>query len=230
MKYVLMSGSYRETKIYDEIIDFINENLKTEKKIAFIASTFEAFDKNDYYSQKLLEAFQEKNMCFDENYIIDNRCSNDEMIRNINDSNIIFIMGGDTLEQIKNINKYNLKEYINSNDKIVIGMSAGSINMAKKVVLAKDEEDNIPELSIYNGIGITDLNIEPHCDFKNKEHWKEIEEASQISDIIVMNDDCFIIGDNDNIKYYGSYIILKKSKIFYKDIECDLETFLKEIN
>ena len=44
-----------------------------------------------------------------------------------------------------------LKKYINDVNKIVIGISAGAINMAEKVVLAKDVEDNIPNLSIYKG-------------------------------------------------------------------------------
>ena len=149
------------------------------------------------------------------------------MKENINESSIIFMLGGDTLEQIKNINSYELKENI-INNKIVIGISAGSINMAKKVVLAADPDDNIEKLSIYEGLGITNINIEPHCDFFNKIHWKDLEIASSINEIVVMNDDAYIIAD-EKITYYGKYIILKDKKIYYNNELITLKYFVENI-
>jgi len=216
MKYVLMSGSYKEIVIYDEIIDFINSYFCNKKNIAFIPSNFDNYDENDHHVNKLIKCFEAKSLCFDEKNIVDNRMTSNDMIKAIQNSNIVFILGGDTLSQIKNINKYNLKKYINDENKIIIGMSAGAINMAKRVVLAKDIEDNIPNLSIYEGIGITDINIEPHCDFKNNNHWKDLEEASYYNEIVVMKDDCYIIADGNNLSFYGTYLKLKDSQIIYK--------------
>lgn len=51
--------------------------------------------------------------------------------------------------------------------------------MAKKVVLAKDVDDNIPEISIYNGIGLVGINVEPHLDSASEEYMNQIYEASQ---------------------------------------------------
>ena len=228
MDYVLMSGSFKNMEIYQEIINFLNRKKLNNKNISFIAASFYEYNFNDYFVNKLIKLFGEKKFVFNKIYIIDNRLSNKKMIDKLNDSEIIFLLGGDTLNQIKSINKNRLKNHILN--KMVIGMSAGAINMAKKVVLAKDINDNIPELSIYNGIGLTNINIEPHCDFKNKEHWKELEKASNISDIIVMNDDCFIISDKDKISFYGSYIKLSNKKIYWNNKICTLETFLKGIN
>lgn len=229
MKYVLMSGSFTNLEIYDEIIEFIKKNQTGEKIISFVTATFSGFKENDSYINKLIKAFLKKNMSFDKIHIIDERLSWDEMIRNINNSNIIFLLGGDTLMQIEYINKYKLKEKIKSKEKIIIGMSAGAINMADVVVLAKDEDDNIPKLSIYDGLGITSINIEPHCNFKNKKHWQELIEASYKTDLIVMNDDCYIIGDNLKVDYYGSYLILHKGNIKYKGKKCNLDYFLEDI-
>ena len=224
MKYVLMSGSYTKMEIYQNIIDFLN---KDKKIISFVCCEFDSYEENDHFVDKLIKLFCEKNFKFDNTYVIDNRLTNEEMIDNINKSSIIFMLGGDTLEQIKNINKYDLKESI-TNNKIVIGMSAGAINMAKKVVLAKDPDDNILELSIYEGLGLTDINIEPHCDFSNKEHWKELEKASEINEIVVMNDDAYIICDDD-ISYYGTYLILKNKEIFVDNKKVSLEYFIEDV-
>ena len=163
-------------------------------------------------------------------YIIDSRKTKEEMVCDLKKSNIIFLLGGDTLKQINFINKYDLKDHINRDDAIIMGISAGAINLAKKVILAKDEQDNIPELSIYDGIGVTDINIEPHCDFNNKKHWKELKEASLYSKIVVMHDDCFIIIEDDKCNYYGSYLILNKKEITYKNNKTTLQEFIKDIN
>lgn len=228
MKYVLMSGSFKKMEIYQEIIDFLNRNILEEDRIiSFVSCDFDKHNDNDKFVCKLINLFKEKNYKFKLVNIIDDRLSKKEMKNAIESSNIIFMLGGDTLNQMANINKYGLKEKIR-NAKIVIGISAGSINMAKKVVLAKDPEDNIPELSIYEGIGITDINIEPHCEFSNQTHWLELEKASTISDIVVMNDDAYIIVDKKPI-YYGKYVILKNKEIYYNGNRITLEKFISEV-
>lgn len=230
MKYVLMSGSFTRMEIYQEIIDFLNKYSLNNKNIAFITADFSDYSNNDKYIKKLIKLFNDKKFIFNSVYIIDNRIDSYEMKNYIKDSDIVFLLGGDTLKQIKFINKFKLKNIIKEKNKVVIGMSAGSINMAKRVVLARDIDDGIPNLSIYKGIGITDINIEPHCDFRSEEHWKDIEEASKYSNIIVMHDDCYIIVDNDVTSYYGSYVKMTNSSIYYKNNKCTLKEFLREIN
>lgn len=230
MKAILMSGSYRKTEISQNIIDFILNNINGNLNICFIASNFKTFDKTDKYSGKILGAFKDKNIQFNNISIVDSRISKKDMINYIENSNIIFILGGDTLKQIKSIKHFGLKKYINQKNKIVIGISAGAINVESRVVLAKDIEDNIPDLSMYNGLGLTNINIEPHCDFKNKLHWEDLIEASCINKIVVMHDDCYIIINNDDIKYHGSYCVLDHGRLYYNNEIITLDEFLKIIN
>lgn len=132
MKYILMSGSFKTNEIPNKIINFLNRNLKKINSISFITSTFEDYEKNDYYVEKMKNSFAEKNIKFENVYIIDSRLTESEMKRNINSSNIVFILGGNTLKQMEYINKYNLKNAIKNENHILIGVSAGAINMAKK--------------------------------------------------------------------------------------------------
>ena len=44
--------------------------------------------------------------------------------------------------------------------------------MAKNVAIARDIDDNIPDHSFYKGIGLVDINIEPHFDLNNTIHNK----------------------------------------------------------
>lgn len=229
MKYILMSGSFKTNEIPNKIINFLNRNLKKINSISFITSTFEDYEKNDYYVEKMKNSFAEENIKFENVYIIDSRLTESEMKRNINSSNIVFILGGNTLKQMEYINKYNLKNAIKNENHILIGVSAGAINMAKKVVLAKDLSDDIPSLSIYEGIGVSDYNIEPHCDFNDNIHFKDLIEASFYTNLIVMNENCFIIINDKNQKIYGDYFYIKKGNIYYKKKKCNLDYFMKKI-
>lgn len=230
MKAILISGSYKGLSIPKEAIKFIEKNIKDNKVISFIASDFEDNEGTKKFVDKLVNLFKEHSVNFEKVHVIDSSKTQYEMHLNLEESNLVFLLGGDTLKQIKYIEKYSLKELIKKEDKIILGISAGAINLSSKVVLAKDELDNIPELSIYEGIGISNINIEPHCDFKNKKHFLELEEASMYSPILLMNDDCFIIIEDDKYKYYGSYIILDKKMLFYKNKKFSLDKFLKQIN
>lgn len=82
-------------------------------------------------------------------------------------------------------------------------MSAGSINMAKKVVLPKDINDNIPKLSIYDGIGLVDINIYPHLDSIHKDNLQNIYEASKFTTIYGLYDNSFIKIIDNKIDIHG---------------------------
>lgn len=228
MKVVLISGSFKKIEIPNIVSKFLVNNIKNIN-VSFIAADFDTYENNDKYVNKLLKAFKEKNIIFNTINIIDNRLNSNVIKTKIKESNLIFLLGGDTLKQIKTINDLGLRTSINciKEKGIIMGMSAGAINLAENVVLARDLEDDIPELSLYKGLGFTDINIEPHCDFKNKEHWKDIIEASYNSEIVVMHDNAFIIIDNKQIKFYGDYCILYYGNLYKKT---KLEKFLKEIN
>ena len=130
-------------------------------------------------------------------------------------------MGGDTLEQIKNINEYGIIPNLQNRKGITIGISAGSINMAKNVVLARDIDDNIPDHSFYKGIGLVDINIEPHFDLNNTFHNKDIIEISKDNEITCLPDESFIRIEK-NIEIIGDYYIFEEHGITYNDIKISL--------
>jgi dipeptidase E len=94
-------------------------------------------------------------------------------------------------------------------------MSAGSINMADEVVLPKDEEDNVPELSVYKGLGLVVVNIEPHLDFNRTKHIEDIKDASQTSPIYGIYDDSFILVNDDKVEVFGDYCLFENGKEFF---------------
>lgn len=106
--------------------------------------------------------------------------------------------------QMEAIRNHGLIEALQQRNGITVGLSAGAINMAKKVVLAKDIEDGIPELSIYDGIGLVDFNIEPHLNSATREHIKDVEIAAKVA-IYGLYDEAFLEVGDDGMKVFGEY-------------------------
>ena len=92
-------------------------------------------------------------------------------------------------------------------------MSAGAINMGDHVVLAKQESDHIPQLSEYRGLGLTEINLEPHYDSSNTEHKEEILQASRIAPILALCDNAFVKVKDQQIQIYGEYTVFDHSEI-----------------
>ncbi|MCM3034301.1 Type 1 glutamine amidotransferase-like domain-containing protein [Niallia sp. MER 6] len=187
----------------DDFVKCLRQYYYNSGSFLFIASDFSGHSKTDRYTEEILNMFRNKGILFNEFQVIDDRITEKKAKQCIENADIIWLSGGDTLKQIAYLKEYKLIPFLQSREGITIGMSAGSINMAKKVVLAKDIDDNIPALSIYDGIGIVDINIEPHLNAANEEHIKDIKEASQYATIYGLYDNSFIMIVDDKIKIFG---------------------------
>lgn len=204
MKILFLTSGFPDG-FTDDFIQCIKEYYNKNGSFVFIASDFEKHSKTDKYVNVFLNMFGNSGIAFNEVHIIDDRTSKEKALHYIESAGIIWISGGDTLKQIAYLREYNLIPALQSRDGITIGMSAGSINMAKRVVLAKDVNDNIPELSIYDGIGLVDINIEPHLDSASEDHIRDIYEVSQHTAIYGIYDNTFIKIVNGTMDIYGTY-------------------------
>lgn len=195
----------------DDFIQRLKKYCYSKGLFVFIASDFAGYSKTDKYTDLFVSMFEEKGIVFDKVQVIDNRVSKDEAIHYLEKADIVWISGGDPLKQISYIKEYGLIPSLQNRNGITIGMSAGSINMAKRVVLPKDIEDNIPELSIYEGIGLVDINIEPHLDTENKKHIEDIYGATEYATIYGLLDNSFIEVVDESTEFYGAYIQYEKN-------------------
>lgn len=204
MKVSLLTSGFPDG-FTDDFIQCIKQYYCNNGSFVFIASDFAGYSKTDRHLDVFLSMFRNSGIVFNEVHIIDDRITKEKALQYIEQADIIWIAGGDTLKQIAYLKEYNLIPVLQSREGITIGMSAGSINMAKRVVLAKDIDDNIPELSIYDGIGLVDINIEPHLDSASEEHMKYVYESSQYTTIYGIYDNTFIKIVNDTMDIYGEY-------------------------
>jgi dipeptidase E len=184
---------------------------KVNKRFVFIPSSFKNHFKTEKYCDNILELFKKMNVIFEDVKIIDYEVSKLEAEDIILNSDVVWLSGGDTLMQMNHFNEYNLRDILNKYIGVIIGMSAGSFNMADKVIQPKDEDENVYELSVYKGLGLVSINIEPHLDFNRKKHIEDIKEASKLAPIYGLYDNSFILVRDEVIDIFGEYTIFDDS-------------------
>lgn len=193
----------------DKFIEELKKYLVSHKCFVFVASDFGVHKRTAMYFNIFLNHFMEKDIHFEEAYIIDYEVTPAEAVSLIERADVVWLSGGPTLKQIRGIKDYKLVDALQKRHGITIGMSAGSINMAKKVVLAKDLSDNVPELTTYEGIGLVDFNIEPHLESASREHLMDVEIAAKISPIYGLHDGAFIEDIGGKFKVFGEYSLFQ---------------------
>lgn len=201
------------------IVDQIKDSLNGNNTILFIASSPDNKKKIDLYTKLLFEGLRLSGISFNEYLILDNSTI-DNAEEYINKANMIFLSGGDTYIQNEFFKKINLRKKLESFDGLIVGQSAGAINMAEDVFNSPEEMEK-SEPVFFKGLGLTNINVEPHFvvdDTKFNEPEKYQRDA-----IILESNNRMIYGqcngshiliDNDgNATIYGETYIISNGQI-----------------
>ena len=208
-KYYLFSGIDKKRGFTKNQAAYLKKDLHNNLTITFIASSFDNFNVNDDYYNNMLNFFNKIEVKIKTSYLIDDRISSKDAVRYIKESDAIFIMGGYPSEEMKNISKYKLVPILKKFPGIIMGVSAGSINMNKNICYI-DKNQSIVK---YKGIGLVDFNIAPHLDFNNDKYLQEIYTVSKKVKTLGLPNDSFIIVNDDNIEIIGEYYFFEKGQI-----------------
>ena len=198
----LFSGIDRINGFTEVQTNYLIKDVKCNSIITFISSMPTDYERNDKQLSQYREMFYKIGINFSKSTVIDKRLNKDSAKKKIENSDIVFLLGGTPELQMKFINEYELLKII-KNVPIVIGVSAGSLNQSKRVIY-RDDFDNY-SVKDYKGLGIVDINIFPHIDLNNKQLMAEVDEISKIIPLILLPNDSFIRIENGDIKIIGEY-------------------------
>ena len=183
-----------------QIIKVFQHKITKRNKFAFVASEFEKLpEKTDKYFHFFLNMFADADIHFKTSYVVDGRMSASEAQKTISEADVVWLSGGDTPTQFQYFQKYGLDTVIQKHSGVIIGMSAGSINLAKTAICtlscghAKQE--------IYRGLGCVDISVEPH--FISGKVSNELLDLSKKYTIYGLCDDSIIVYTGGIIEFYG---------------------------
>ena len=145
----------------EEITELFQKKISKRNKFAFVVSEFKGMDEeNDSYFEFFLNMFEEKGIHFEKAYVVDGRMTAEEAQNAVAEADVVWLSGGDTPTQFRYFGEYGLDTVIKQHKGVIIGMSAGSINMAKTSICTLSCGHY--KQKIYDGLGCVDISVEPH--------------------------------------------------------------------
>ena len=199
------------------IIKLLKENINKEENFLYFASNPNDYEKSSSHAKLIFESFKMSGFNFSSFIVVDGRYKGN-LKDDINNADLIFLTGGKTLTQMKFFDEIHLKELLESYNGVIIGQSAGSMNLADKVVCSPEDEEEIGTDYIWDGLGQTGINIEPHFKLEVKEELdtklrKELLQLSINNTLYAITDGSYIFDDGDTQTIYGEAYLLNNGNI-----------------
>ena len=202
------------------IVDLLKTVLKETKKVVFVASDINSTpDSVESYARIFFDSMKMVGITFDEYYILDGT-KVDKAREYIENADLVFLCGGDTYNQHLLFEKMNLKLLLSTYSGIVMGQSAGAINMAEHCFNSPEELEE-SEPVFFDGLGLTNINIEPHFVYdasnfnKNDTYQRNaiINESYNRPIYGQCNGSHVFIDDNDIATIYGETYLITNGNI-----------------
>lgn len=204
----LFSG-FPSRQFTDAIAQRLAQELTVRESLVFVSAWPSEHARNDEDAAGMHAMFECCGMAFRRYSVIDKRTSPEEAARHIAEASCIFLMGGHATQQYQLICEKGIREAIRSSKAVILGVSAGSINMAKRAL--DIWESPVP----YEGLSLVDITVKAHItqDDQSMLHTlTQISEAQGLS-ICAMEDESAIFVQQGQVTYIGRIYWISKGKI-----------------
>lgn len=191
----------------DGIAKHLKEELVVRDSLVFISAWPSEYERNDDDSAGMHGMFEECGMPFSRYDVIDNRTGSSDAKRSIREASCIFLMGGHATQQFQLMREKGIVEEIRKNSSVILGVSAGSVNMAKHSI------DIWESLVPYDGLGLANITVKAHFDFENKELVQTLQQVSMKLPICAMEDESAIFVKDGYATYTGQIHLVSEGAI-----------------
>ena len=213
MKIHYYLGWFNDT-FNEKLVKLLNDDIIDRKSFVMIsANPFLNEDEEVGTTERWW--LNQANIMFEEYHLIDYSVHKEVAQKLIQNASVIFLLGGNTIEQNGILVKYELSDLIKKSNAVVMGTSAGAINMSAKWVCSKYTGYEGEISSIYHGIGLDDFSILSHYGIENniEKIKEELAPLSEEMKVYASNKDCAVRLKGDKIDILGNVYLIYKSKI-----------------
>lgn len=184
-----------------ELVECLKKEIENYNNVLLVCSSPDDYEKTDKYSEGIVKSLSLSGFKFKMSDVLDSRNALFSRSLVLN-SDLVIFMGGDSLDQITFFNDIEMKDILKRYKGVLLGISAGTMNMADKVYCSKDE--NIEDTVYYKGLGLTNINVEPHFNVNDTTRINEILLKDSIKKpFIALPDESFIVITKEETKLYG---------------------------
>ena len=190
----------------DDIADILKKKLVVRDSLVFVSAWPNEYQRNDDDSDGMHEMFAERNMPFKNHYVIDNRTTTAKAINLVQSASCIFLMGGNATQQMQLMHDKDIFDKIRRSSAVILGVSAGSMNMGKHTV------DIYESLTPYDGLGFADITIKAHYPLEGN-LLQNLKQVSMTLPICAMTDESAIFITKESIFQIGQIYQIIKGEI-----------------
>lgn len=192
-----------------DIADRLKEELVIRDSLVFVSAWPSDYERNDCDSAGMNHMFEECQMSFKRYSVIDNRTDALEAKRLIQEASCIFLMGGHAVQQFQLICHKGIADEIRKSGAVILGVSAGSYNMAKRAL--DIGESPVP----YDGLGLADITVKAHFSQDNQELLQTLLQISveQNLPIYAMENESAIFIKDEHVTYTGNIHLVKHGSV-----------------
>ncbi len=185
----------------------------TDKKSLVMVSSNPFFYEDDGATER--SWLDQAGIIFDEYHLINYGIQKEDAQTLIQNASVIFLLGGNTPKQNAFLMEYELSDLIKKSKAVVMGASAGAINMSAKWVCSKNLGYQVEISSVYEGIGLDNFSVLSHFDLENNMALvqDELSPLSEEMNIYASNKDCAVRVKGDKIDILGNVYLISHAKI-----------------
>ncbi|MEK5038467.1 Type 1 glutamine amidotransferase-like domain-containing protein [Sporosarcina sp. FSL K6-3457] len=190
----------------------LQEDITDRKSLAMISSNPSIYEDDGATERSWLD---QAGIMFDEYHLINYRVQKEDAQKLIQNASVIFLLGGSILNLNGFLMEYELSELIKKSSAVMMGASAGAINMSAKWLCSKNFGDKVEVSSVYDGIGLDNFSVLSHFDLENNMELvqSELSSLSEEMNIYASNKDCAVRVKGDKTDIFGNVYLISHSKI-----------------
>lgn len=181
-----------------EVAERLGRELPRRESLVFISAWPDNHQQNDSDSVGMHQMFVEYGLSFSDYHVIDSRTEPPQAVDWVHKADCLFLMGGHPGLQFRLLRDTGVDEAIRRSGAVVLGVSAGAINMAKRSLDTK--ESPVP----YAGLGLADVTVKPHFRPEDRQVLSTLLAISAELPICAMEDDSAIFVAGKSVSCTGN--------------------------
>ena len=207
-KAIAFFSGFPDRRFTDEIARRLEKELPVRYRIVFITACPEDYRQNDEDSAGMHGMFVEYGIGFEHFCVVDNRTDPADAQEWAREADCFFLMGGGVcVEQLQLIREKGIYDIVRDGPGMVLGVSAGSMNMGKTTV------DIWESLVPYEGLGFADITMIGHFSYNDTERLRLMKEVSMERPVCAMEDESAIFITDGMVDIIGIIHRIDKGEI-----------------
>ncbi|WP_033542684.1 Type 1 glutamine amidotransferase-like domain-containing protein [Planococcus sp. CAU13] len=196
----------------EPLANVLQEDLTDRKSLVMISAN-PSSDEADGAAER--SWLHQAGIGFEESHLINYSVQKEEAHTLLQRASVIFLLGGNTIEQNEFLMDYELPGLIRKSSAVVIGASAGAINMSAKWLASRNFGYDIEKNTLYEGIGLNNFSVLSHFDLENNMALvrDELSLLSEEMAVYASNKDCAVRVTGNKIDIFGDVYLISRSEI-----------------